>query len=537
MKQPLSTHLLLILLLTLTLGACKKEKSGAEPDPTLPTPEVTSISPKDPQTGDIVTITGKNFGTAADDVKVSIGSTSITISSVTDREIKFTVPADVASGDLSVVIKGKAAAIKDPDGAKITVKPKPVILPTFTAMNPSSGKTGEVITLTGANFSTQLSENKVFFAAATGGTVVLATVKSATATALTVEVPANAITGGILIEVSGTNAVPAAGFNTTFTFNTETNTGGSDVDYINVISGNLNFKKIGTAANEIGTMWYDKAKNFIYYSDYTLLTQTGNKVYKLDPGGNNPPAVLTADERITNVIRITTDAAGNVYVLRYEDMPNVMSLFKITADGKNVTEIKSKFNTQGRYFLFVNANNEICIRPDFRIKQSGEIVQSGDDLPGLQQNTNGAVFNGSTAYVAYTTDNSGYSNNCVFAKWNLDNGSTTNTSFTLNSLFGAYDAERVKSTMTVGYLRYAVDDNENFYTLIDHSYIAGSLSKTWVLNKTKNGSPAATNLGTFNVKFLTPDIDDHTGSVLIVSDARGNLYIKANQKDILRITQ
>lgn len=529
--------LFLFTLLSAVISSCKKDNSAAgETPPAVTTPQITGIQPKNPQPGDVVTIAGTGFGTAATDVKVTIGSTEVTISSVTATEIKFTIPANLTSGTLALAIKGVAATNKDPQGGAISVTPKPVTVPTFTAMSPASGKTGDVITLTGTNFNPQISENRVFFATNTAGTVVLATIKSATSTTLTVEVPATAVTGGILITVSGADAVPATGFNTTFTVNSSIGgTGSNNVSYIEALTGNLGFSKIASATNEIGTMYYDKVKNFIYFSDYTLLTQTGSKVYKLDPGGNASPVALTNDARITNIVKICTDVNGNVYTLRYENVPNKMSLFKISADGSTVTEIAKDFSTEGTYFLFVNANNEICLRPNFKITQSGNIVTTTNNIFGLQQGTEGAVFNNNSAYIAYSTD--GYSNNCIFMKWNLNDGTTVNTNFSLTSLYGNYDPERVKSSKAVGYLRYAVDDSENFYTLIDRSYISGQQSTTWVINKTKNGSTDATNIGTFRVKFPALNLNDFTGSVALVSDARGNLYIKANQKDILRITQ
>ncbi|GAB2683774.1 hypothetical protein GCM10027037_00960 [Mucilaginibacter koreensis] len=520
------------------LTACKKDKT--EDNPTTQTPEITSVQPKNPQTGDVVTITGFRFGSTATDVKVTLGNTAITVSSVTDTEIKFTVPAAATSGSLTVSVKGITAANKDSQGTNPTVTPKPVAVPTFTALSPATGKAGDIVTLTGTNFSTVLAENVVKFATATSGTTVVATVKTATATTLTAEIPATASTGTITIAVNGTNAAPAAGFTPTFTVSTGSATGGTSVSYVNVVSGTLNFSKIGTAANEIGTMWYDKIKNQIYYSDYTLATSTGSKVYKLDPGGNSAPQVLTADARITNVTKIATDAAGNVYTLRYENKPNTYSLYKITPDGAAVTEIKTNFSSvsdnTGIAFLFVNTANEICLRPNFKIKPNGDIVTGGASLPGLQPTTEGAVFNSSTAYVAYTTDNSGYSNTCTFAKWNLDAGTTADASFSLKTLFND-DADRIKSTRQLGYLRYAVDDSENFYALIDQSNGTYPLAKTWVIRKAKNGTAGYTTLGSFYIKFPTVDLNDITGTVMMVSDARGNLYIKANQKDILRITQ
>ncbi|MGY3213380.1 IPT/TIG domain-containing protein [Mucilaginibacter sp. HD30] len=532
--------LFLAVLMVSFFTACKKE--NVINPPATETPQVTSIQPKNPQPGDVVTITGSGFGATANDVKVTIGTKTLTLSSVTATEIKFAIPADLTSGDLAVVIKDVKAAIKDPAGVAITVTPKTGTTPTFTAMAPTSGKSGDVVTLTGTNFSTLASDNKVFFTTNTGGTVVLGTIKTVTATQITVEVPASAITGGILIDVKGANAIPATGFSTTFTVNTTTGSGSSSVPYINSISGKLNFGKIASSANEIGEMYYDKVKNYIYYSDYTLLTQTGDKVYKQDPTGNNPAVVLTNDARVNKIVKLTTDAEGNVYALKYEEGPSYYSIYKITPDGSTVTEIKKRFemnaNTSGNYFFFINAANEICLRPDYKVKQNGDLVSSGKiALYGLNQAAGGAFLNTGSAYLAQGTNNTTDANQTKFIKWNLNDGSVADASFTLKDLFNTDDPTLFSKDQRISKLKFAVDDSDNFYALMDHSYISGQITSTWIIRKAKNGTAGSTLLGTFSIKFPSLDLTDYTGAVIFVSDARGNLYIKANQKDIIRITQ
>lgn len=530
------------LIATFFISACKKDNAATAPT-AAEAPQITNIQPKNPQPGDVVTITGTGFGAAATDVKVTVGGKTLTLSSVTSTEIKFTVPADLTSGELAVAIKDVKAAIKDPQGTAITVTPKTALTPTFTAMAPTSGKSGDVITLTGTNFSTLASDNKVFFATNTGGTVVLGTIKTVTATQITVEVPASAITGGILIDVKGTNASPATGFSTTFTVNTTTGGGSNNVAYINSKSGNLSFNKIASSTNEIGEMYYDKVKNYIYYSDYSLLTQTGDKVYKQDPTGNNPAAVLTTDARINKVVKITTDADGNVYVLQNDDKtPSNYNIYKITPDGSAVTEIKKGVNiadnTLSNYFFFVNAANEICIRPDFKVKQNGEVVSSGNiALSGLNQNAGGAFLNSGSAYLAQGINNTTDANQTKFIKWNLANGTVADASFTLKDLFNADDPTLFSKDQRISKLKIAVDESDNFYALMDHSYISGQITNTWMIRKAKNGTAGSTLLGTFAIKFPSLDLTDYNSTVIFVSDARGNLYIKANQKDIIRITQ
>lgn len=527
--------LIFILFISIVFVACKKEKQAFQ-DPGQTPALISSIQPKNAQTGDVVTITGTGFGTTLTDVKVTIGRTTIQVTSVTATEIKFTMPADVASGDIALAIKEVTATNKDPEGAAITVTPAASV-PTFTAMAPNSGKTGDVVTITGTNFSTLISDNKVFFATQTGGTVVLGTIKTATATTLTVEVPANVITGAVLVAVKGTNAVLAAGFDATFTVNAATGgTGGTTVDYITVLSGNIKFSTLVTATNEVTAMYVDKVKNVLYYSDYSLLNATtSTKVFKLDLSANKNPVALTADARINSVIKITTDAAGNVYVLKYESGLNY-SIYKITADGATVTEIAKSFELTGKNYFFVNANNEVCVKTNLRFTASGTKITTGPTILGLQQADGGAFYAGNIIYLSQTTDNTAVAKNCKFIKYDLSTDTYTDADFTLKSLFEPDDAATFSTSVNISKLKYAVDGSENLYALMDHSYISGSINNTWMLRKTKNGSGASTKLGSFTLKFPAVDLQDYN-AVEFVSDATGNLYFKANVKDIIKISQ
>lgn len=528
--------LLVILFVSAPFLSCKKDKTE-ETQPEVP--QISSIQPKNPAPGDVVTITGIGFGTSMEDVKVSIGSTTITVTSVTATEIKFTVPGAITAGDLAVFIKNIAASNKDPQGATITPKAAVSTAPTFTAMAPTSGKAGDVITLTGANFSTRISDNKVFFATKTGGTVVLGTIKTATATTITVEVPASAITGGLLIDVNGATATLAAGFNSTFTMIDNSNgTGTSSVSYVDAKSGALKFSKVITAGSDIGVMHLDKVKNWIYYSDYTLLKYNNtSRVFKVDPAGGVNPTLLTTDARINMVTHITSDGAGNVYVLKYESGLNY-SIYKISPDGQTVTEVAKNFELfAGRTFFFVDAEGTIHLRPFLKFKADGTKITTGPtNVLGLQKD-NGAHFSGNVAYFSQETENGQTANYCRFIKYDLSTDTYTPTDFTLKTLFGTDDPALFNGSSNIPYLKYTLDADENLYAIMAGTYVAGSIGKTWIIRKTKNGSGTSTKLGSFVIKFPAIDLNDYSTALEFVSDARGNLFFKANSTDIIKIVQ
>ena len=516
--------------------SCKKDNNEQPPSAV---PFITSVQPKNPAPGDVITITGSGFGSKADDIKVRIGDTELFDLSVSPTKISLTLPESIPSGDLSLLIKGELVINKDPEGIRISPKTNNSAQPTFTAMSPGSGKTGDIVTLTGTNFSSRISDNKVFFATKTGGTVVLATIKTATATTLTVEVPANAITGTVMIDVNGVHAVPATGFSTTFTINPDDATGSSSVDYIKVITGGLKFSKVTTASSEIGAMYLDKGRNMIYYSDYTILKQTNSTVYKFDPSKTSAPAVLTTDARITAILKLTTDAAGNIYALKYNgDL--TYNVFKISPDGTTVTEVVKNLtttaNSTSAYYFFVNSRNEVCLRPDLKYTDKGERILGASSLSGLQMKDGGAIYKDGIAYITRTTTNSDQANKLEFLRWNLETDTYGNADFTLQSLFNTEDPERFSTNNKIEWLKYAADNNDNLYVMFNHSYIAGSTAKTWMLRKTKNGSGSSSSLGSFVLKFPAVDLNDYNSTVEFVADASGNLYFKANTKDIIKIT-
>lgn len=252
--------------------------------------------------------------------------------------------------------------------------------------------------------------------------------------------------------------------------------------------------------------------------------------------------VLTTDSRITKVVKIATDAQGNVYTLQYHpDEPNIYDIYKISPNGSTVTEIKKDLNIamngSGFYFFFINGANEVCIRPDLKVTQAGKVISKGLAAIGYLQAPGGAFYNSSTAYLTQVEDNTSDAIKCKFVKWNLADGSVTDASFTLADLYKTDDPALFTGNNRISKLKFAADDNDNVYTMMDLTYSSGQLTKAWVIRKAKNGTPGSTLVGAFSIKFPSLDLTDYLGAVIFVSDARGNLYIKANQKDIIRITQ
>jgi hypothetical protein len=70
----------------------------------IPGGQISGVSPLFGLEGDVVTITGKNFGTVKSDIKASFGGVDAEIVSVTDTQIQAKVPVGGITGTLSVAI-------------------------------------------------------------------------------------------------------------------------------------------------------------------------------------------------------------------------------------------------------------------------------------------------------------------------------------------------------------------------------------------------------------------------------------------------
>ncbi|MES2426385.1 MAG: IPT/TIG domain-containing protein [Bacteroidota bacterium] len=506
----------------LTLNSCKK--STTTPDPVVALPTVTNVQPKNPSPGDVVTITGTGFGATATDVKVTIGSQVITISTVTDTQIKFTLPTGITAGDIAVAIKNIIATNTDPQKATITPQPSPVPLATITAINPTSGKVGDVVIITGTSFSATATDDVVKFNG------VATTVTAATATTLTVSVPTAATTGTVTLSVKGAATITGP----SFTVNTSGATG-SPVSYIKVSGGTATFSKIATAPAEIGAMIVDKKNNILYYSDYTVFaTAHTGTVYKLKLDGS-APIVLTTDTRINTVFNLGVDAMGNVIVFAGVDKQGVnVNVYKVDAGTGSVTGLATNVNLGGgNYPLVVDSQGAIWNGYGQKLNTTTNKFDRNTIFPYTSYTS--TFYQGDDIYV----DN-GSGTDVSFVKYNLLTKSGTATDFTLQTLFKQDNAAIGSNSLDVQ-SRYALDNSENFYAIYP---IAGDVASYYndyyVIRKTKNGTAGANSL---LLKFTTPFnvpayIQPRSNiGLLFQADAAGNLYMKGNGTDIVKIVQ
>jgi hypothetical protein len=165
-------------------------------------PIINSFTPAIGIAGITVTITGTNF-TGANAVKFGgVPAASFTVTSATRISA---VVGNGASGDVSVTTpNGTAMRAGFSFGA-----------PTITSFTPAVAAVGATVTITGTNFSTIVSDNRVFFGA------VKATVVTSSATQLSVVVPAGATYAPITVTTNYLTAYSSQPFSTSFSANSK----------------------------------------------------------------------------------------------------------------------------------------------------------------------------------------------------------------------------------------------------------------------------------------------------------------------------
>jgi gliding motility-associated-like protein len=158
-----------------------------------------------------------NIGNTVSVLRNTATSGTITTSSFAAQAIFTTgsVPQGVAIGDLDGDGKPDMVTANINASTVSVLRNNPQLQPIITSFSPASGPVGTSVTITGTNFNTTAASNIVFFGAT------MATVTVASATSLTVTVPAGASYQPISVLNGATNLIgySAAPFVTTFTPN------------------------------------------------------------------------------------------------------------------------------------------------------------------------------------------------------------------------------------------------------------------------------------------------------------------------------
>ncbi|MGZ3871528.1 MAG: IPT/TIG domain-containing protein [Mucilaginibacter sp.] len=284
MKNALNFSLLLILITLVTLPGCKKNNP-------VPAPAITSISPSSGLAGVSVTISGSNFDASASGNTVKFNGSAATVTSATTTSLVVTAPAGGSSGSITVTTTGGTAT-----GPVFTY----LKAPTITTINPTSGKAGSAVSITGTNFDAIAANNTVKF----NGTV--AVVTAGTTTSLSVTAPAGGSTGAITVTTIGGTATGPV-----FTYlQAPTITG------INPASA-----AAGTSVTIAGTNFDATVANDVVKFNGTVAIVTSatttQLVVTVPAGGTSGDVTVTTSGGTSNTFAFTylTSTGPNVYVL------------------------------------------------------------------------------------------------------------------------------------------------------------------------------------------------------------------------------
>ncbi|WP_437918021.1 IPT/TIG domain-containing protein [Sphingobacterium sp. LRF_L2] len=162
----------------------------------VPPPALDIVSPLSGPSGMEMTISGNYFSENEGETYVYIGGKALTHSSVSSKEIKLILPADVPSGNVKVVVNDQVT-----EGPAFKSQNLGI-----TNLSRDNGLAGTRVTITGVGFSAIAAENDVLFDGI-AGQVISATENSITATA-----PTGLRTGKIQVSTGGLSALSPVDF-------------------------------------------------------------------------------------------------------------------------------------------------------------------------------------------------------------------------------------------------------------------------------------------------------------------------------------
>lgn len=135
-------------------------------------PSIESINPTVGSPGDIMVISGENFGTSRGTSYVELGGSRVTSSGYLawdDNQIKIVLPSNVQDG---LVIVGTSAGRSEPSffanesGIPVAVHPDvQTTIPVVDSVLPETAAVGQVITILGSNFGSVRGTSQVLFTA------------------------------------------------------------------------------------------------------------------------------------------------------------------------------------------------------------------------------------------------------------------------------------------------------------------------------------------------------------------------------------
>jgi YD repeat-containing protein len=118
---------------------------------------ISAFSPPSGPLGATVTILGSGFSPTLIQNSVQFNGIAATVISASNTLLKAVVPAGATTGPITISVSG-GTLVSSGSSFTVTATPQP---PTISSFTPWIGTVGDAITITGANFSTSLTDNVV----------------------------------------------------------------------------------------------------------------------------------------------------------------------------------------------------------------------------------------------------------------------------------------------------------------------------------------------------------------------------------------
>lgn len=183
----------IVLFSMVLMASCSDQEKDftGEPLVTYPSVTITSVSPSVGTSGNIVTLTGTNFGEYSQAAKIYFnGVLADEILTYSDTSVTVRVPQNAGTGPITVKVWTNTATTADFEylaGA------------TITSVAPTSGNVGDQIVITGQGFGTDASKVSVKFSDGIVKDAFTGTVVSVSNTQIAVLIPKGAVTGKVRV--------------------------------------------------------------------------------------------------------------------------------------------------------------------------------------------------------------------------------------------------------------------------------------------------------------------------------------------------
>jgi YD repeat-containing protein len=322
---------------------------------------IIEFTPNSGPAGTTVTIYGTGFSTTPSQNTVTFNGTAATVTSSTATQIVTTVPTGATTGPINVTTPTGSAT----SSASFTVTTSTGV-PTITSFAPTIGTSGTSVTITGTNFETILSNNKVKF------NISYATISSATATTINTTVPTSTGSGRISVETPYGKAVSADDF-----FIPPSPYTAADVE----VTGRMNIGESKTVTittdNKMAMILFDGTAGQRISMKISNVTIRVSDVYIYNPDGTTLASMMTQsvtdpDFMDTKVLPATGtytifidpwgnyDSAGSMTLTLYDVPPDVTGT--ITIGGPSVTVTITTYGQNARLTFDGTAGQRISMK-------------------------------------------------------------------------------------------------------------------------------------------------------------------------------